>query len=147
MEECLPESANGLSLTPDRVSAIMCLNFPYLPPLWEATGLAFSMEGCIPMQNVAVPCPPAGEGSAGTHTSQIHLVSCPGGFYVSATSVYSAVRCSEVLHYCQFLPEKERQNCKAGDPMRGDWIPDFCWLGHCCSVCDRKEGLWRWGVL
>lgn len=108
VEGCLPESACGLTLAPDSVSSIIYLNFPYLPPPWEDMVMAFSMEGCIPGQNV--PCLSAGEGSAGTHTClvvelvQICLVCCSGCIYVTAASVYSAVRCSEVFHYCQFLP-------------------------------------------
>lgn len=124
VEGYLPESASGLTLALDRVSAIICLNFPYLPPPCEGTDRAFSMGSCIPEQKVAVPCLPTGEGSAGTHASlvtelaQIHLACCSGCFYVPATSVYVAVRCWEVLQCHQFLPEKERQSCKAGDPTR-----------------------------
>lgn len=130
VEACLPEPAYGLTLALGSMSSIMYLNLPYLTPLWEGMGMgmgmAFLVEGCIPAQNIAVPCLPAGEGSAGS--------------YMCATSVYSAVRYSEVFHCCQFIlreTEAELQGWRADEKET-----EVRYLRHCCSVCNRKQGLY-----
>ena len=145
VEGCLPESAYGRTLAPDSISFIVYLNLPYLPPLWEGMVTAFSMEGCTPTQNVAVPCLPAREGSAGSYTClvaelvQAHLVCCSECFYVTATSVDSAVRYSEVFHYWQFVlgeTKAELQGWRADE--KGT---EVCYLSRRCNVCNRKQGL------
>ena len=68
VEGCLPESPYSVTLAPDSRSSTMYLNSPYLPPPWEGMVTTFSVEVCILVQNVAVPCHPAGEGSAGSYT-------------------------------------------------------------------------------
>lgn len=88
------------------------------------------------MQNVAMLCLPAGEGSAGSYRC---LVCCSECFYVSATSVYSAVRYSEVFHCCQFIlgeTKAELQGWKDDEKAI-----EVCYLGHHCNDCNRKEGL------
>lgn len=145
VEGCLPESARDLTLAPDSMSSIRYLNLPYVPPPWEGMVTASSMEGCIPTQNVAVPCLPAGEGSAGCYTClvaelvPIRLVCCSGCFYVTATSVYSVVRYLEVFHYCQFIlgeGEAELQGWRADE--KGTEVR---YLSHRCNICNRKQGL------
>lgn len=151
VEACLPKPAYSLTLALGSMSSIMYLNLPYLTPLWEGMGMAFLVEGCIPAQNIAVPCLPAGEGSAGSYTCvvaelvQICLVCCSECFYVTATSVYSAVRYSEVFHCCQFIlreTEAELQGWRADEKET-----EVRYLRHRCSVCNRKQGLYWWWVL
>lgn len=111
---------------------------------WEAMVTASSMQGCVPAQNVAVPCAPAGEGSARSYTCLVAELGCirplcsSKCFYVTTTSVYSA-RYLEVFHYCQFVcgeTEVVLQGWRADE--KGTEVP---YLSQGCHVCNRKQGL------
>jgi len=102
-------------------------------------------EGCIPARSVAVPCLPAGDGSAGSYTClvaelvRICLGCCSECFHVTDTSVYSAVGHLEVFHHCQFVlgeTEAELQGWRADE--KGTEVR---YLSRRCDVCTRKQAL------